>query len=1826
MPEGPELPRSDVFTRLVVIVLGMAAAIQFGLLLLLPGPAPAPREPEPASAPAPTAPAVKTVHVRSILYVLDDPNSVQVVFDQPLASSQDLARPLDQAPGSFSPALPGGTWTWLAPNMLGFTADAPLSRFTRYRLTLHPAALLPPGYRLAQAEHEFVTGTFQINYTTIDTVPEPGRKGWLRVKATLQFNTEVTPQQLLAASRLEDPDGSKPQLELEATPAYPSRDFTLLSEPVQRTDVARAITYRLDNGLTPESGTTTLGPSVVVVRTARIVRLERLEVTGLRVISSGDLTEVALGFNTPVNPEAARRFITVSPQAEFTAVADGNRLRLSGKFLPGQKYALTVGAGLEGADEVALPKDWTRDFTVPDLPARVDFADEGMFLSRSGYKTLALESVNLRSARVAVDRVYPNNIYALYQYQGYYARSERTYGDYFPTSLGDRIAAFDLPLGGERNQEATTQLGLAQYIKDSSPGLYRVLVDHRNSREYTQRWVLITDLGIAARRAGNDWLVWVASFADVRPVPGVALTFLSNQNQVMATARTDASGLARVTVPDDPAKKRAPFLILAEKGQDFSFLLLPQAGMDLTGLDVGGADIAPEGFSAYLYGERDIYRPGEAVHGAALVRDAGLAAPKPMPFVLKVTDPKGSTLAARTLRTDGQGLAEFSLDLPGFARTGRYTAQLLAGEKAIGTYSFLVEEFVPDRIKAEISPREMRPGPGEDLGFAVDGAYLYGAPAAGLSVEAKVRLTPADFTPKGFEGYVFGDPERTFNDQEILAADGRLDDAGQANFNATVPSGLRPPAALNAVLTARVQESGGRGVTATRILPVHAYDGYPGLRRLRSSAQTPNQPVDFSYVYVTSDGKEAPAPRLVATLIRDVWRSVVRRTPAGSLYYEAEATPVTVLTQAIEPGQATGSFRITPPTYGSYRLLLENPATGATASLSFYAGGWGFSPWALKNPARLELVPDKDEHESGEVAEYQVRAPFPGTLLVTVEGSEVHDVQVLTLTGNTGRIRVPVKAAYSPNVYVTAMLVRAAGDLEPGGVARAFGAAPLSVNRFRNRLDVRIAAEPRVRPNRTLEVAVQATPGAVLTLAAVDEGILQLVDQKDPDPFGHFYAKRRLGVAPFDIFAMLLPELEPRQGASPTGGDADLQRLRQFVSTSGIRRVKPVAYWFGPVVADAAGKATFQVPLPEFQGALRLTAVASAGKRFGAARATTLVRSPLVLTPTLPRFLGTGDGLLAPVTLRNDTPVDGSFRLRMEVAGAASTNGTDQVLDIPKGREATTLFPVSAGMLEGAASFRFTAGGNGETAESAVELPVRSPLPPRAVVAQGAVNATDMALPSDGGAGMAPGSARRTLRIGLPLVRYGSGLSYLLHYPYGCVEQTTSSAFPLIYFKDLAKALNPKFFAWRDPALLVQAGVYRLRSMLTDSGGLAMWPGGGSPHPWGTVYAAHFLLEARQAGYDVDEIFLHEVLGYVAGLARNAPADQAWDRERTAYALYVLARAGKPDLAAMNLLRSRLPAGPPLHVALLLGGAYALTGDLDSQTKIVGSASGEDDATPAYPENFGSARRNLGMALQTALDTKALDLAEAGRLALRLADNLKPGRWWWYNTQETATGFMALGKYFAAVGGLEPYAGRVLAGDTEVGTFTGPDPVVFTDIPGDAPLRIVLDKGKPGSVFFSLETRGLPLPGTYESQSSGIEAESTLLDRAGDPVQGAVLRQGDLLVLRTNVRSTKMDIDNVVVMQLLPAGLEVENTRLASTEGLAWVEKAQVKPDYQDLRDDRILIFSRLPRREWVTNYSLVRVVHQGDFTLPPVQAEAMYDPTLLGSGREGRVQVEPKQ
>ena len=931
---------------------------------------------------------------------------------------------------------------------------------------------------------------------------------------------------------------------------------------------------------------------------------------------------------------------------------------------------------------------------------------------------------------------------------------------------------------------------------------------------------------------------------------------------------------------------------------------------------------------------------------------------------------------------------------------------------------------------------------------------------------------------------------------------------------------------------------------------------------------------------------------------------------------------------------------------------------------------------------------DEQAFAVGERPRVLVRSPFKGRLLLNVETDRVVSSRVLDMPGSQMTVPIDVTGACRPNAYVTATVVRPIDPNAKWRAHRATGVTRLRLDNAGHRLSVRIAAPAEVRPSSTLSVQVHVADAsgrpagdAAVTLAAVDEGICRLTDFKTPDPFGFFTGDRALGVDAADLYGRLMPEVPKPDATSAPGGDGDAEDGARYRSPVAAKRVRPVALFSGVVRTDAAGVAHVGLPVPQFTGELRLMAVAYRGRQpdapaappalddpeaativqcsaerrsisqpgYGAGERAVLVRSPLMVQSSWPRFAAPGDRFTVPLVVFNNGDAAGDVDLRLEflpAEGGAPPLGFEvgarvtRTVRVEAGGQAVDSIDVVAAGAVGTARVRLVATLGDETFEETVELPVRPPSPTISrggYLAAGAAKPERLVLP----AGMLDGTGGARINVTpWPSLQLPDGLDYLDRYPHGCAEQTISGLLPLVYLGDVGDAIAPHLFDRARVADKVQSGVVRLLGMRTADGGIAMWPGARQSWPWASVYAAHFAVEARGAGHDVPDDLYDGLLGYARAMLARA-GDDADTLETQAYACYVLALAGKPERAAMSRLGEVLngPAGKanadgtgsPTHARFHLAAAWVASGRRDLAAAAIPAVLPAPRAARQQAGNVGSPVRDRALMLS------ALLAADPGRpdlpaLAQALADAGRGGEW--RSTQDTAFAVMALGRYLKQAKSAAPYESVELWGNGQrLATAAAGGTIAWDVLASDAgPFEVRVAGGADATAHVSWLQTGVPTQPPADADD-GLTVRRRYLDERGNPLRDNAVRSGDLVKVELTLAAATT-LDNVVIEDLLPAGLEIENPRLATQAGEATValnDDADKAPAFAerrlDMRDDRLILVGDLTRAGTATYVYTARAVAPGTFAAPPVRAECMYDiatSSTFGAGATLRVLPAP--
>jgi uncharacterized protein YfaS (alpha-2-macroglobulin family) len=1524
-------------------------------------------------------------------------------------------------------------------------------------------------------------------------------------------------------------------------------------------------------------------------------------------------------------------FVAVGGQDKPALSADAKQLCVEG-LKHGERYSITLRAGLPSAVKEALTKSADFNIYVRDRKPFVRFAAKAYVLPRSGQRGIPVVSVNTPAVAVEIYRIGDRNLVDTvvsgeYRDADFQRALDRSQLQRLADAKGTKVWSGELKVESELNADVTTAFPVDQAVGDLKPGVYVMTAEPAKAKsddnyiDLATQWFIVSDLGLTAY-SGNDGIhAFVHSLASAGARDGIELRLVARNNEVLAVRKTDAAGhavfepgLARGEGGVAPA-----LLVAADPKGDYAFLNLKGPAFDLSDRGVAGREV-PAGLDAFVYTERGVYRTGETVHITSLLRDPKGAAALNVPLTLVVERPDGVEYRRVVVADQGLGGRNLDVAITPTASTGTWHVAAYTDPKgpAVGHTSFLVEDYVPDRIEFDLATKATSIAKETPVEVTVDGRYLYGAPAAALDLEGEVTVRAVSERP-GFAGYQFGTPADDDDDKAARTTQAPLedlpatDDKGKATIKVAldkVPESTQP---LEAQVTVRMAEAGGRAVERKLTLPVRPAAAMIGIKPLFSGRSLDQGgTAGFDVVLAAPDGRQLNRKKLHYELLRVEHRYQWYRKD-GSWQYEPIKSTRRVAdgdvdVAADKPGRI--SF---PVEWGRYRLEVSTgEADGPISSLAFTAG-W-YAEASADTPDMLEIALDKPEYKPGETMTVALTARTAGKVLLNIVGDRLISTVSQDVQAGANKLSVPVGADWGNGGYVVATLLRPLDEAAQRMPGRAIGVQWFSVDRTGKTLALDMKLPALARPNTTLRVPLKldglAGEEARVVVAAVDVGILNLTGYKPPAPDDFYLGQRRLTADIRDLYGQLLDGMQGTRGAIRTGGDGGAVELQASPPTQ-----PPLALYSGVISVGPDGATEIAFDIPEFAGTMRVMAVAWSKDKVGKAVGDVIVRDPVVVTATLPRFILNGDRSSIHLDLDNVEGAVGEYRVAIETDGPVSAAGAPQTVRLAaKKREALSVPLTAAGA--GTAHVKVRIAGPQSfalernytlTAKPATQILARRSVRP---IAKG----ESLTLSADMFADLVPGTGAVSVLVGPSTALDAATLLKALdRYPFGCSEQITSRALPLLYVNELAVESHLALDTAIDQR--IRDAIDRLLTRQGSDGSFGLWAAGGDD-AWLDAYVTDFLTRARERGFAVPDsaqrLALDRLRNYVASLADPG---KNGGRE-LAYALYVLARNGAAPVGDLRYLADTKLGDLATPIAKAqVAAALGLMGDKARAERVYAAA--VDSIRP--PARFEFARPDYGSTLRDAAAVVTL-AAEGGAPRPTLMNavarvEVARDASFYTSTQENA--WMVL-------------AARALGHETRVElTVNGEarksplyrsyraaevqrEPIKVSNT-GEADLKAVVS------------VSGAPVT-PEPAAEKGFKIERLYYNLAGEPVDPAKVKQNTRLAVVLKITEPDPHYGRVIVADYLPAGFEIDNPRLVSsgdTGTLAWIENA-AEPVNAEFRDDRFsAAFDRNERSDAVFTVAyVVRAVAPGQYVLPQAYVEDMYRPDRFGRTGTGHVEV----
>ncbi|RLD68817.1 MAG: alpha-2-macroglobulin family protein, partial [Bacteroidetes bacterium] len=1155
-----------------------------------------------------------------------------------------------------------------------------------------------------------------------------------------------------------------------------------------------------------------------------------------------------------------RNFIEILPTVKYTVTVKGHEIKIkSDDFDVSKTYVLNLKKGLSGTLGGKLKYEYTEEISFGKLKPEIKIINsKAEYLSAKGNKNIEVRIVSVPEIRVRISKVYKNNLinylgnsrsynyYDNYYYDDYYSSSARDVGNLGDVVWEKTMKTADLPKSnGTRIFNFSFQDKVAHL-----EGLYVLEIKSKNDYWVKSRKIVsISDIGLIVKQGKENIMIFANSIKSAKPLSNVIIGVTGKNNQSLGTVTTNSDGFATFNMKEFPVTGFEPAMITAKLDNDFNFLPYNKTRVGTSRFEIGGRSDNLAGYDAFIYGDRDIYRPGETVHISTIIRDENWKVPGQIPVKLKFIAPNGKVFITIKKTLNQYGSFETDIKLPASAPTGGYSAEVYTSTGVFLSSSRIkVEEFVPDRIKVVAKINKTDIYFNEPLILSLTVNNLFGPPAANRNYEIQQNVKRRYFYSKDYRSYNFSiKGGKTYFKSNVRS--GKTNSQGMASENYKFPTNYSNMGVLQADYFTTVFDETGRPVNRKNTVNIYTQKAFYGVE-ISDYYNKTNRLMKIPLIAVDKNGKALNGVQAQVKLIKHEYRTVL--TKSGSYYrYKSEHEEVVKHNKTIILNGDKTVFNFTPQGSGRYEVRISKPGTKTHVSSSFYAYGWGSttnSSFQVNTEGNIDIQLDKEKYQVGDKAKVILKTPFSGKVLVTIERKNVTRHFYLNTDKRAASFDLDINEDFVPNVYVSATLIKA-HDVSDIPLTVAHGYAPVMVENQTNKLPVSISSVKKSHSKTKQRITIKSAPNTAITVAVVDEGILQVTGFSSPDPYKFFYRKRALAVKSYDIYPFLFPEIALKTGKEGGGAGGLEKRINPMTN----KRFKLVSFWSGILTTDKSGFAYYDVDIPQFSGDLRIMAVAYKDKAFGASSDNMKVADPIVISAALPRFLSPKDTVEMSITLSNTTAKAMNSVVNVSTTGKLKVKGEQkQTIRIEANSEKQIYLKLVADPVIGQANVKISVNADGKTYTNETDISVRPASPLQKISGSGSVaGGSNTKTTMDLSRFMKQSIDNKLIISKSPLVEFVDDLDYLIGYPYGCVEQTVSKAFPQLYYNELAKEITGQ--AGFNPNYNIKEAIRKLQLMQLYNGAMSYWPGHGRETWWGSIFAAHFLIEAKKAGYDVDQ-------------------------------------------------------------------------------------------------------------------------------------------------------------------------------------------------------------------------------------------------------------------------------------------------------------------------------------------------------------------------------------
>lgn len=1362
---------------------------------------------------------------------------------------------------------------------------------------------------------------------------------------------------------------------------------------------------------------------------------------------------------------------------------------------------------------------------------------------------------------------------------------------------------------------------------------------YSTSSTKTSRTFMVSNIGLMAKRGSDSELHVVATnLTTAEPMPGTDVQVFNYQQQPIGKGTTDSYGMVTITTDG------TPFYLQAQKEKQFGYLRLPKnEALPVNQFDVGGEHIKV-GLKGFIYGERDVWRPGDDIFLTFILQDKDERLPAGYPVTLDFFDPQGKKVFSQTQVSPVNDFYPFTLKTDEKAPTGNWRAVVHVGNRYFDKV-IKVEMVTPNRLKIDMSFDKpilnLRDMPQKVHLFS---QWLHGATAKNLKADSEVKLLTKKTSFSGYDGYVFDDPSRSFENTSQKVFEGNLNEEGKVSFNINLEANDPPPGMLLAMFNTRVFEESGNFSTALRSYDVSPYDHWVGVLMPKGdgyfNSLSRDNDHEVQLLSLDAQGKPAAKRDLEISVYAIGWRWWWDEGQDNIAAYVGNNSHTPVTKEELETdaqGRAHWTLKKDKYDWGRHLIRVCDKQSNHCSGQLAYLGWSSSNERDPESATQLMLSTDKEKYQVGDTATVRLPKSQQGRVLMSIEnGSHVIEKRWLDLKPEQRDVQVPITQAMAPNAYVHMTLLLPHQARKSDAPMRLYGIVPLIVEDPATHLVPQLDVPEKVRPETKFNVKVSEKNGHAMTytLAMVDEGLLGLTGFTAPDPHSTFYKREALGVSTWDMFDSVVgaygASLERILAIGGSDAAQEAERKRRE------RRFPPIVKFLGAFTLAAGETRNHEITLPPYMGSVRVMLVAGDTEKvpaYGKMEKTVTVTQPLVLYATLPRVLGPGEEVMLPVNVFVSEANIKKVDISVETNEIFTLVDSKAELNFVKPGDAIASLRLKVNDRIGKGRVKVTARSGDEVASQEIYIDSRPANPPTVVwesklLAPG--EEWQVPVTAHGMAGTNTASLEASI---LPPLNLEKRLQYLITYPHGCVEQTTSSVFPQLHLGKLVQLSNAQK---ADIDKNIAAGIKRLADFQNASGGLSYWPGGGYINDWANNYAGHFLVEAKRAGYSVPSAFLDGWIKYQQERARTNEIDHDYGDEVAAYRLYTLVLADKAELPAMNRLREKLlrdinrPESRYQESARwLLGSAYLHMGLKDASKELLGSLGPTVSARDYYSYTYGSDLRDESILLSTMIKADKGESEAAWQMAERVATRLGSDEW--YSTQSTSWALLSMAEFMSKRNGA---SGLKFSIKENANAAWKKEDIKQSMYKQDLaqPNILVRNDDPKGNLRVLVSNRGIPASMDEQASEKGLKITANFLGIDNKPLDVQKLPQGTDFVAEVTVTAdlgalNTKKLEDIALSMIMPSGWQIRNERLEGSslpKGL----------DYMDIRDDRVLsYFSLWNDYSWSYRYNdrsqtsvTLRVIlnasYAGKYYLPSWQAAPMYDEKIYGRTRGYWVEV----